>query len=170
MASKRTSPAFKTVKDKDGQYRAVRTFTEQELLGFVTQLLQEKFSRGHAVSSPGDFRHLLSAQFATREFEVFWVAFLDNRHRVLAMEEMFRGTLTGTSVHPREVVKTALTCNAAAVIFAHNHPSGVAEPSQADVHLTRRLAESLRLVDVRVLDHFVVGGSDIISFAERGLL
>ncbi len=96
--------------------------------------------------------------------------FLDHQHRLLAMEELFRGTLAQTSVYPREVVKRALALNAAAVVLAHNHPSGVAEPSRADEHLTQSLRSALALVDVRVLDHFVVGAADVVSFAERGLL
>ena len=96
--------------------------------------------------------------------------FLDAQHRVIAAEEMFHGTLTQTSVYPREVVKRALAHNAAAIIFAHNHPSGVAEPSQSDQHLTTALKQALGLVDVRVLDHFIVAGAGCLSFAERGLL
>ena len=95
---------------------------------------------------------------------------LDAQHRVLSVDELFRGTLTQTSVYPREVVKVALRANAAAVIFAHNHPSGVAQPSQADELLTRTLKDALALVDVKVLDHFIVAGTSILSFAERGLL
>ena len=102
--------------------------------------------------------------------EVFAVLFLDPQHKLLLMEEMFRGTLTQASVYPREVVKRALQTNAAAVVFAHNHPSGVAEPSRADEFLTQTLKSALALVDVRVLDHLVVGRSDVVSFAERGLL
>jgi DNA repair protein RadC len=101
---------------------------------------------------------------------VFTCLFLDNRHRVIECEELFRGTIDGASVHPREVVKRALQLNAAALILAHNHPSGVAEPSQADQQLTRRLREALGLVDIRVLDHLVVGDGEAVSFAERGLL
>lgn len=107
---------------------------------------------------------------AGRDYEVFMVLFLDAQHRVLSPEEMFRGTLTQTSVYPREVVKRSLANNAAAVIFAHNHPSGVAEPSRADELLTQSLKQALALVDVRVLDHFVVAGNGVMSFAERGLL
>jgi DNA repair protein RadC len=98
------------------------------------------------------------------------ILFLDNRNRVIECVEMFRGTIDGATVHPREVVKEALGRNAAAVIFAHNHPSGVAEPSQADELITRRLKEALSLVDIRVLDHLVVGGNVVTSFAEQGLL
>ena len=113
---------------------------------------------------------ILREQLAAREHEVFICIFLDNPHRVIAMDEMFRGTIDGASVHPREVVKCALQYNAAAVILAHNHPSGVPEPSKADISLTRRLTDALALIDVRVLDHFIVGGSELVSFAERGLI
>ena len=101
---------------------------------------------------------------------MFAALFLDNRHRVIRYEELFRGTIDGASVHPREVVKAALKLNAAALIFAHNHPSGVAEPSHADERLTRRLRDALGLVDIRVLDHVVIGDQQMVSFAERGLL
>ncbi|MEC9408776.1 MAG: DNA repair protein RadC [Pseudomonadota bacterium] len=112
----------------------------------------------------------LQAQLAHRPHEVFGLLLLDTRHRVLGFEELFRGTIDGASVYPREVVKTALAHNAAAVILAHNHPSGVAEPSAADRQLTRRLVEALGLVDIRVLDHVVIGHGEPVSFAERGLL
>jgi len=122
------------------------------------------------VTSPEDTRRYLRLQLAEREAEVFCVLFLTNRHRMIAFEEMFRGTIDGASVHPREVVKQALRLNAACVILAHNHPSGVAEPSRADEAITRRLRDALALVDIRVLDHLIVGGTDITSLAERGLL
>jgi DNA repair protein RadC len=102
--------------------------------------------------------------------EVFACLFLDNQHRVIAFEELFRGTIDGASVYPREVVKKALAANSAAVIFAHNHPSGVAEPSEADKHITQRLRQALGLIDVRVLDHFIVGEGRPFSFAEHGLI
>jgi DNA repair protein RadC len=105
-----------------------------------------------------------------REYEVFVVVLLDAQNRVLAAEEMFRGTLSQTSVYPREVVKTALRHNAGAVIFAHNHPSGIAEPSHADEILTQSLKQALVLVDIKVLDHFIVAGGSALSFAERGLI
>ena len=120
--------------------------------------------------TPGRVKDFLRLQLARREHEVFAVLFLDARHQLLAMEEMFRGTLTQTSVYPREVVKRALERNAAAVMLAHNHPSGVAEPSRADEFLTQTLKSALALVDVRVLDHLVVGRDSVVSFAERGLL
>ena len=115
-------------------------------------------------------RDYLRLALGARAHEVFVVLFLDAQHRVLSDAELFRGSLTQTSVYPREVVKAALAANAAAVIFAHNHPSGVAQPSQADELLTRQLKEALALVEIKVLDHFIVAGSQTLSFAERGLL
>ena len=122
-----------------------------------------------ALSSPADSRAYVKLQLAAYPHEVFACLFLDNRNRVIAFDKLFRGTIDGASVYPREVVKAALKHNAAAVIFAHNHPSGVAEPSAADEQITKRLKDALALIDVRVLDHLVVG-EDVISFAERGLL
>ena len=121
------------------------------------------------LESPDAVRNLLRLRFSEREHEVFAVLFLDNRHRLIEIEEMFRGTIDGAQVHAREVVKAALHHNAAAVVLTHNHPSGVSEPSEADKRITHRLKDALALVDVRVLDHFVVGDS-IVSFAESGLL
>ena len=132
--------------------------------------LQEILRRGEVLSSPAATRRYLTIELRDRPHEVFACLYLDNRHRVIAFEELFRGTIDGASVHPREVVKQALDRNAAAVIFAHNHPSGVAEPSHADQRLTRRLTEALGLVDIRVLDHLVIGDGEVVSFAERGLL
>ena len=126
--------------------------------------------RGDALTSPGHTRRYLSAQLRDRHQEVFACLFLDNRHRVLGYEELFYGTVDGASVHPREVVRRCIAHNAAAVILAHNHPSGVAEPSRADEQITGRLRDALALVDVRVLDHMVVGDGEIVSLAERGLL
>jgi len=123
-----------------------------------------------ALTSPGAVRDYLRLALGRREHEVFVCIWLDAQHRVIEMDEPFRGTLTQTSVYPREIVKAALARNAAAVIFAHNHPSGAAQPSQADELLTRNLKEALALVDVKVLDHFIVAGAQAISFAERGLV
>lgn len=127
-------------------------------------------TEGAVLTSPGAVRDYLRLRLSDREHEVFMVICLDAQHRAITFDELFRGTLTQTSVYPREVVKLALATNAAAVIFAHNHPSGVAQPSQADELLTRNLKEALALVDVRVLDHFIVAGTHAISMAERGLL
>ena len=123
-----------------------------------------------ALTSPGAVRDYLRLSLSRKEEEVFVCIWLDAQHRVIACEESFRGTLTQTSVYPREIVKAALGRNAAAVIFAHNHPSGAAQPSRADELLTRNLKDALGLVDVKVLDHFIVAGQQTISFAERGLL
>jgi DNA repair protein RadC len=131
---------------------------------------EAKLVRGRALSSPGDARDYLSVQLRGYAFEVFACLFLDNRHRVISFDELFRGTIDGATVHPREVVKLALDHRAAAVIMAHNHPSGIAEASAADKALTQRLKDALALIDVRVLDHFIIGDGEVFSFAERGLL
>lgn len=141
----------------------------QAVLEMARRYLFENLQRGDSLSSPQDTRQYLTSQLRDYPHEVFAVLFLDQRHRVICFEELFRGTIDGASVYPREVVKKALQHNAAAVIFAHNHPSGVAEPSQSDERITRRLIDALKLVDIRVLDHFVIG-DEIVSFAERGLL
>jgi DNA repair protein RadC len=134
-------------------------------------LAQEMTARETVFSAPGKVRDWLRLRLATRPCEVFMALWLDAQNRLLRAEELFTGTLTQTSVYPREVVKAALACNAAAVILAHNHPSGVAEPSRADEMLTRSLKEALALVDVKLLDHFIVAGNaPPLSFAERGLL
>lgn len=132
--------------------------------------LRESLEKGDALTSPEATRRFLSAHLRDRQREVFACLFLDNRHRVLTYEELFFGTIDGASVHPREVVKRSLALNAAAVILAHNHPSGVAEPSRSDEQITRRLKEALALVDIRLLDHMVVGDGDIASLAERGII
>jgi len=132
--------------------------------------LHEDMRRGQSLTSPADTRAFLTATLRDLPHEVFGCLFLDNRHRVIAWEGLFTGTIDGASVYPREVVRRALARNAAAVILAHNHPSGVAEPSQADIALTRRLREALALIDVRVLDHFVVGDGQAASLCERGML
>ncbi|MBC7983758.1 MAG: DNA repair protein RadC, partial [Candidatus Obscuribacterales bacterium] len=131
---------------------------------------QELMQQGPALSNPQSTRDYLTLRLRDLDYEVFCCLYLDNRNRVKACEELFRGTLDGATVHAREVVKRALAHQAAAVILAHNHPSGIAEPSHADEILTRRLKEALALVDIRVLDHLVVGDGHCISFAERGLL
>lgn len=136
----------------------------------VRRALAETMRERDLLASPSAVRDYLRIMLAQRDHEVFMVLFLDAQNRVIAPEEMFRGTLTQTSVYPREVVKRALSLNAASVILAHNHPSGVAEPSRADEFLTQSLRTALALVDIRVLDHIVIAGSSATSFAERGLL
>jgi len=142
----------------------------QAILEMSRRALKEELQRGDALNSPRAVRDFLQLLLGGRQQEVFLVLFLDTQHRVIASEEMFHGTLSQTSVYPREVVKRALTHNTAAVIFAHNHPSGVAEPSQSDQLLTSALKQALALVDVRVLDHFIVTVGQTMSFAEKGLL
>jgi DNA repair protein RadC len=132
--------------------------------------LQEKLRENAALTSPGAVRDYLRLKLASRKEEAFVCIWLDAQHKAIEFEVPFTGTLTQTSVYPREIVKAALRVNAAAVIFAHNHPSGVAQPSQADELLTRNLKEALALVEIKVLDHFIVAGNQAISFAERGLL
>ena len=125
---------------------------------------------GEAIRSPKDTEAFLRLKLSHLPHEVFAVVYLDNRHRVVKFSELFRGTIDGTSVYPREVAKEALDCNAAAVILAHNHPSGVAEPSQADERITKRIKAALELLDIRTLDHLIVAGSQSVSLASRGLL
>jgi DNA repair protein RadC len=132
--------------------------------------IQEELKAGAALTSPGAVRDYLRLTLGALPNEVFICIWLDAQHRAIRFEQAFQGTLTQTSVYPREVVKSALASNAAAVIFAHNHPSGIAQPSQADELLTRNLRDALALVDVKVLDHFVIAGRQALSFAERGLL
>lgn len=147
---------------KAAQIRALAEIARR----YAAQSLQ----RGEALESPRAAEDYLRAQLAPHEHEVFACLYLDNRHRVLAFEELFRGTIDSTSVYPREVVKSALRHNAAALLLAHNHPSGATEPSQADIAITRRLSDALALVDIRVLDHLVIGDGRCASLAERGLL
>jgi DNA repair protein RadC len=142
----------------------------QAVMEMARRALREELQRGDALTSPQAVRHYLQLLLGGRGHEVFVALFLDSQHRVIASEELFQGTLNQASVYPREVLKRALAHNAAAVIFAHNHPSGVAEPSQADQNLTDTLKKALGLVDVRVLDHFIVANGAALSFVERGLL
>ena len=142
----------------------------QAVVEMARRALQEEVHSGDALNAPRAVREYLQLLLRGRQQEVFVALFLDAQHRVIAAEELFQGTLTQTSVYPREVVKRALHYNAAALIFAHNHPSGVAEPSQSDEMLTGALKQALQLVDVRVLDHFIVAGAGCLSFAEKGLL
>ena len=145
----------------------VRLRASREL---VQRWMLEEFRQQPVLANPRAVGEYLRLHYAGQEREVFGVMFLDNRHRLIALEEMFLGTVDGASVHPREVVKRALKVNAAAVILAHNHPSGVAEPSQADELITVRVRDALALVDIRVLDHLIVGGTSVVSLAERGLI
>ena len=147
------------------QRRHYEDATIRRALGFLANRLREP---GAALNSPQAVRDYLALSLGEREHEVFVAVFMDAQNRVIAAEELFRGTLTQTSVYPREVVKRALALNAASVILAHNHPSGTLEPSQADRWITDQLKSALALVDVRTLDHFIIGGRDAVSFAECG--
>lgn len=142
----------------------------QAALELARRHYRARLSQESALTSPLMTREFLIAQLRDRPYELFCCLYLDNRNRLIQFEELFRGTIDGASVHPREVVRQAIRHNAAALILAHNHPSGVAEPSQADELITRRLREALALIDIRLLDHLVVGDTACVSFAERGLL
>jgi DNA repair protein RadC len=155
------------VRDVGGQYRPAHA---DEVLCHARRLLADRVRRGATMSSPEAVKDHLRLELGALEHEVFCVLFLDAQHRIIALKQLFRGTVSQTSVYPREVVKEALSVNAAAVILAHNHPSGSVEPSRADEFLTQTLKTALALVDVRVLDHLVVAGADVCSFAERGLV
>ncbi len=142
----------------------------QAVLELARRHLAESLTRGQPLTNPTDTQHYLTARLGDYPYEVFACLFLDTRHRLICYEELFRGTIDGASVHPREVVRRTLQHNAAAVILAHNHPSGIAEPSDADRRITQRLKDALALIDVRVLDHIVVGDQVATSLAERGYL
>lgn len=145
------------------------TQTDDDVIHAAIHILENRLkTSGEAMDSPSTVSDYLRLKLATYEYEVFAVLFLDNRHRVIAFEELFRGTIDGASVYPREVVREAIKHNAAAIICAHNHPSGIAEPSNADILITSRLKEALALIDVRVLDHIIVGSHTTTSLAERG--
>jgi DNA repair protein RadC len=159
-----------------GEMRAVRGVGDARLSRLVAvrdlavRYFEQSLPVGQSIRSPADTEAFLKAKLKGRAHEVFCCIYLDNRHRVLGFEELFRGTIDGTSVYPREVVREALGCNAAAVILAHNHPSGVAEPSRADERITRRIRSALELVDIRLLDHLVIGDGAATSLAARGLI
>jgi DNA repair protein RadC len=155
------------VRDAEGHYRPALA---EEVLQHARRVLSERVRRGASMSSPQAVKDHLRVHLGALEHEVFCVLFLDAQHRIIELRQMFRGTVSQAAVYPREVVKEALALNAAAVVLSHNHPSGSAEPSRADEFLTQTLKTALALVDVRVLDHFVVAGADCVSFAERGLI
>ena len=155
------------VRDSHGRYALA---SADQILEAARLVIDQKMQRGTSFTSPAAVKEYLFAKLSGFEHEVFAVLFMDTQHRLIEYAEMFRGTIDGASVYPRERVKEALRLNAAAVIVSHNHPSGNPEPSGADRALTQRLKEALGLVDVRVLDHVIVAGTDTTSFAERGLI
>ena len=143
---------------------------DEEVIAAALRILSKRLVRVNAMTSPRVTREYLAVRFADLEHEVFACLFLDARHHVIACEELFRGTVDGASVYAREVVKRTLAHNAAAVILAHNHPSGIPEPSEADRSITLKLGKALAVVEVRLLDHLIVGGATVVSMAERGLV
>jgi len=151
-----------------GKYTVNGLITEEDILNMAMKIASKRLSKRRALINPGEVRKHLSVKLALVEHEEFSVIFLNNKHRVLSYETLFKGTIDGASVYPREVVKMTLKYNAAAVILVHNHPSGEADPSRQDINLTKRLTDALALIDVRVLDHFIVGGNDVVSLAEEG--
>ncbi len=157
------------IRDSEGAYQPAQP---EQIINLAKQIISDKLHRGDniEVTSPTAVMQFLQLQLAGKEQEIFSAMFLDTRHRLIEFKKMFFGTIDGASVHPREVVKAALKLNAAAVIFSHNHPSGVAEPSQSDIQITARLKSALALIDVRVLDHIVVTVDDCVSLAQRGHL
>lgn len=158
------------VMDRPGIYLVDGPLTNEDILEKAADILLEKIQHSDVLGDPDKTRQFLKCKISILEHEVFVGLFLDNQHRVIAYKELFRGTIDGASVYPREVVKEALSVNAAAMIIAHNHPSGVAEPSQADEHITQRLKDALEMMGIRLLDHLVIGSEDIVSLAERGVL
>ena len=158
------------IEEKSGVYRFTEPVDAALIITLAQQLIAERYKRGTVLSSPDDTKRFVNLMLSTYEQEVFYCIFLDNRHRIISSEPMFFGTIDGANVHPREVVKKALFHNAAAIICAHNHPSGIAEPSRADQVITKQLKDALALVSVRVLDHMIVGADEIVSLAERGLM
>ncbi len=158
------------IEQKPGSYLIPKAVTLKQISSVLSELLAEQFELGEPLESPTKTINFLRSKLALIEHEVFGCLFLNNKHQILEYEELFTGTINGASVYPREVVKRALHHNAASVIFSHNHPSGTPEPSQADKAITEQLKDALSLIDVRVLDHIIIGGVETVSFAERGFL
>ena len=167
-----TESSVATTKDRFDNFSLseLNDVEKRSLMAMALTMLAEQHRPGNALGSPEETRRYLRIRLAEHKNEVFGCLFLDNRNRIIEVAELFQGTIDGASVHPRVVVQKALEFNAAAILFFHNHPSCVAEPSHADEAITRRLKEALALVDVRVLDHFVVTAGESVSFAERGLI
>ncbi len=161
-----------TLNETTGTYQTTHTVTSEQIIDKAKAILLEVLQRPNSetMSDPTTVRQFLTLSLADKQREIFACLYLDNQHRLIKYEELFKGTIDSASVYPREVVKAALQHNAAAVIFAHNHPSGIATPSQADKDITQRLKQALATVDIRTLDHFVVGHDETVSFAEKGYL
>ena len=153
------------------EYEFGKTEKENATIEKALQILKSRIKeRGDFMEKPADVENFLKIQFSEMEYEAFSVIFLDNQHRLIAFEEMFKGTINGSSVHPREVMKAALKHNAAAVILSHNHPSGIATPSSADKQITKILVDAMELIDVRILDHIIIGDGDSFKFSEAGYI
>jgi DNA repair protein RadC len=155
-------------RDVLGNYKITGPMSESDMLAVAEDILRRKLERQGSISSPRDGAEFLRMRLGHLQHEEFHAVWLDTRHQVLAVDRLFNGSIDGTSIHPREVVRSALRHNAAAVIFAHNHPSGNPEPSAADRAITKRLRDALELIDVRLLDHIIVGAQSTTSLAERG--
>ncbi len=157
--------------ESDQSRRTDLTEADRALVAQAIRCLEQQYLvKQDCITNPEATRDYLKLRLYGLHYEVFACIYLDTRHRVIRYEELFRGTIDGASVHPREVVRKVMATNAAAVIIAHNHPSGLPEPSQADIRITQRLKEALALIEVRVLDHLIVGDGEAVSLAERGLI
>jgi len=164
------NPNNLVLSEEGGTYNIKANITRQEIISLAITLIDQLFVKGDTISSPEDTRSYLKVQLGHLEHEVFAVLLLDNRHQIIHFEKLFRGTIDGASVYPREVVKLALKHNAAAIIISHNHPSGVPEPSEADKRITSRVKDACSLVDIRLLDHIIIGAGNSVSLAERGII
>ena len=158
------------INEEPNQFSVTRPVTAEEILAMAKQLIHKQFERGQSLTQPDHAREFLMLELAMLEHEAFYCIFLDNQHRILETKTCFEGSIASANVYPRELVKQALKLNACAMILAHNHPSGIAEPSECDRAITKRLIDALNLVEVRVLDHFIIAGTEQYSFAEHGLL
>ena len=156
--------------NQPGKYTVKGLVTNDDIMAMALKLVSRRLAKRRSLKNPDEVRAHLSVKMGTVEHEEFSIIFLNNKNCVLSFETLFRGTIDGASVYPREVVKMTLKFNAAAVVLVHNHPSGDPKPSQSDIRITKRLKEALGLIDVRVLDHFIVGGGHVVSMAEEGLL
>lgn len=161
---------YKNTKTKIEEKSIPNNISEEDVLYWAEKIITERFSRSNYLTSPDATREFLRILLSKEDREVFIIIFLDNQNGVLGYESLFQGTIDGAAVYPREIVKSVLNNNAASVILAHNHPSGEAEPSQADQRITIRIIQALETIEVKVLDHLIVGGAITLSFAERGLL
>ena len=156
------------VKDDAGSYHITQPVSAADIVALAAQILEESVLKGESLEKPSEAAELFKTKLGLKEHEEFAVAWLDNRHRLICFEVLFTGTINSSSVYPREVVKRGLALNAGAVIIGHNHPSGVTNPSQSDIAITKRLKDALELVEIRLLDHLVIAGNEHVSLAERG--